>query len=51
MRFSRLIGTIDAHAGGEPLRIVTAGLPPLPGGRCWSAAGRCASATTSCAAC
>lgn len=23
--------TIDAHAAGEPLRIVTAGLPPLPG--------------------
>ncbi len=31
MHFARLIGTIDAHAGGEPLRIVTAGLPPLPG--------------------
>jgi trans-L-3-hydroxyproline dehydratase len=27
----RVIGTIDAHAAGEPLRIVTAGLPPLPG--------------------
>ena len=24
--------TIDCHAAGEPLRIVTAGLPPLPGG-------------------
>jgi proline racemase len=31
MRFSRLISTIEAHAGGEPLRIVTAGVPPLPG--------------------
>lgn len=31
MQFSRLISTIDAHAGGEPLRIVTAGVPPLPG--------------------
>jgi proline racemase len=31
MQFSHLIGTIDAHAGGEPLRIVTAGVPPLPG--------------------
>ena len=31
MRFSRLITTVDAHAGGEPLRIVTGGLPPLPG--------------------
>ncbi len=32
MHFSRVISTIDAHAAGEPLRIVTAGLPPLPGG-------------------
>ncbi len=31
MHFARVISTIDAHAGGEPLRIVTAGLPPLPG--------------------
>ncbi|HEX5502045.1 MAG TPA: proline racemase family protein [Thermomicrobiales bacterium] len=31
MRFARLITTIDAHAAGEPLRIVTGGLPPLPG--------------------
>ncbi len=31
MPFSRTITTIDAHAAGEPLRIVTAGLPPLPG--------------------
>ncbi len=31
MPFARVIGTIDAHAAGEPLRIVTAGLPPLPG--------------------
>ena len=26
-----VITTIDAHAAGEPLRIVTGGLPPLPG--------------------
>ncbi len=31
MPFSRVIGTIDAHAAGEPLRIVMAGLPPLAG--------------------
>jgi proline racemase len=31
MRFSRMISTIEAHAGGEPLRIVTAGVPLLPG--------------------
>ena len=27
MRFT----TIDAHAGGEPLRVITSGLPPIPG--------------------
>jgi proline racemase len=32
MRFERVISTIDAHAAGEPLRIITAGLPSLPGG-------------------
>jgi len=32
MRFERVISTIDAHAAGEPLRIITAGLPPLQGG-------------------
>jgi proline racemase len=31
MALGRVISTIDAHAAGEPLRIVTAGLPPLPG--------------------
>ena len=31
MRFSRMLTTIDAHAGGEPLRIVTAGVPPFRG--------------------
>src|SRR6476469_657553 len=31
MPVTRMISTIDAHAAGEPLRIVTAGLPPLPG--------------------
>ncbi|MBA2597520.1 MAG: proline racemase family protein [Chloroflexota bacterium] len=31
MRFDRVISTIDAHAAGEPLRIITAGVPPLPG--------------------
>ncbi len=25
------IETIDAHTGGEPLRVITAGFPPLPG--------------------
>jgi trans-L-3-hydroxyproline dehydratase len=31
MRFDRVLSTIDAHAAGEPLRIITAGVPPLPG--------------------
>jgi trans-L-3-hydroxyproline dehydratase len=26
-----VITTIDAHAAGEPLRIITSGIPPLPG--------------------
>jgi proline racemase len=25
------IGTVDLHTGGEPLRVLVAGLPPLPG--------------------
>ena len=28
---TRIIHTIDAHTGGEPLRIVTTGMPPVPG--------------------
>src|SRR5262245_54213483 len=31
MWFERVITTIDAHAAGEPLRIITSGLPPLAG--------------------
>ena len=31
MEFSRSYTTIDAHAAGEPLRIVTGGVPPIPG--------------------
>lgn len=31
MRLDRIISTIDAHAAGEPLRIISAGVPPLPG--------------------
>jgi proline racemase len=31
MRWSRTITTIDAHTGGEPLRIITSGLPVLKG--------------------
>ena len=31
MRVNRVFSTIDAHAAGEPLRIITAGVPPLPG--------------------
>src|SRR6476661_3988982 len=31
MRVARMLTTIDAHAAGEPLRIVTGGLPPLRG--------------------
>jgi proline racemase len=31
MDITRLITTIDTHTAGEPTRIITAGLPPLPG--------------------
>ena len=31
LEFSRVIQTIDAHTAGEPLRIITSGLPPIPG--------------------
>ena len=31
LMFSRMITAIDAHTGGEPLRIITAGMPPILG--------------------
>lgn len=31
MRFKNYINCIDAHTGGEPLRIITSGFPPIPG--------------------
>lgn len=31
MHIQRVFFTIDAHAGGQPLRIVTSGIPPLKG--------------------
>jgi proline racemase len=31
MRVQRMITAVDVHAGGEPGRVVTAGLPPIPG--------------------
>lgn len=31
MEFSKTYTTVDAHAAGEPLRIVTAGVPRIPG--------------------
>lgn len=31
MEFKHYISCIDAHAAGEPLRIVTSGFPPVPG--------------------
>lgn len=31
MNFDRMITTIDAHTAGEPLRIITSGLPQIPG--------------------
>jgi len=31
MHLNRIFSTIDAHAAGQPLRIITSGVPPLPG--------------------
>lgn len=31
MQINQLFTTIDAHTGGEPLRIITGGIPPLKG--------------------
>ena len=31
MRFSHMITAVDVHACGEPGRVITAGLPPIPG--------------------
>lgn len=31
LNFLRTIQTIDAHTGGEPLRILVTGMPPVPG--------------------
>ncbi len=32
MNVNQLFTTIDAHTGGEPLRIITGGIPPIKGG-------------------
>src|SRR5260370_12973659 len=31
MQVSRTISTVEVHTGGEPFRIVTSGLPRMPG--------------------
>ncbi|HYD82117.1 MAG TPA: trans-3-hydroxy-L-proline dehydratase [Paucimonas sp.] len=31
LSFTRTIHTVDAHTGGEPLRILVSGMPPVPG--------------------
>ena len=31
MRFARMLTAVDVHAGGEPGRVITSGLPPIPG--------------------
>jgi trans-L-3-hydroxyproline dehydratase len=45
LNFLRTIQTIDAHTGGEPLRILVTGMPPVPGNnilekRAWLKANR-----------
>ena len=31
MRASRMITSVEVHAEGEPGRVITGGLPPIPG--------------------
>lgn len=31
LNFARTLHTIDAHTGGEPLRVLMSGMPPVPG--------------------
>lgn len=31
MLFSRLINVVDSHTAGEPTRVITGGVPPIPG--------------------
>ena len=31
LQFSQVLQAIDSHTAGEPTRIVTGGLPPIPG--------------------
>ncbi len=31
MRFKRLVSAVDSHTEGEPARVVTGGIPPVPG--------------------
>jgi trans-L-3-hydroxyproline dehydratase len=31
MKLNRVISTVEVHTGGEPFRIVTSGLPKIPG--------------------
>jgi len=31
IRFKRVVTAIDCHTAGEPLRVITSGLPPIPG--------------------
>lgn len=38
MRFERLISALDYHTEGEPFRIVTAGIPAIPGATMWERA-------------
>lgn len=33
--FKHYINCIDAHTAGEPLRIITSGLPPIHGKQFW----------------
>ena len=51
MRLSRVISAVDAHAGGEPGRVIVGGVLDVPGAtHVREDASICASTATSCAA-
>ena len=45
------ITTVEMHTGGEPVRIVTGGYPPLGAPRCWTSGAMRATTSTICAGC
>ena len=45
------IHVLDMHTGGEPVRVIRGGYPPVPGTASWPSAGTPGSTWTTCAGC